>query len=331
MYVLIVTLLMLSGFARRPRFFAAALLVLIVPDVLVLGRHRAFDLGPVRPLVDQSPVLARLAALPRGTRSIDPMRNLPMIAGAAPVSAYRTLDLPAVGSLTAQAQAPLYRENASRIAGALCAAGAEVRVFDPIETVRAIGREELPEGSETFVDRAMGGWLYGSDLVALDKNLAQFTVWKPSQPTGRAWLVPLTSARSKTILDAWSGDPAEIVALLARAEPVSVRSERPERLDIEVEADAGPAVVVISQLADPAWRASWKGGGGSRPAVITPVFRHPIRGATGWQSVAVPEPGRRILTLEYPGLDVQVGLAVSGLAWLAAALIFFRLGRDEPR
>jgi hypothetical protein len=330
-YVLLVALLMLSGFARRPRFFAAALLVLIVPDVLVLGRHRALDLGPVRPLVDQSPVLARLAALPRGTRSIDPLRNLPMNAGAAPVSAYRTLDLPAVGSLNALAQAPPYRDNASRIAGALRAAGAEVRVFDPIETVRAIGPEGLPEGCDTLVDRALGGWLYGSDLVALDENLARFTVWKPSQPTGRAWLVPLTAARSKAILDSWSGDPAEIVALLARAKPISVRSERPERLEIEVEADADPAVVIISQLADPAWRALWRDGGESRPAVITPVFRHPIQGSTGWQSVAVPESGRRILTLEYPGYDVQVGLAVSGLAWLAAALIFFRLGRDEPR
>jgi hypothetical protein len=119
--------------------------------------------------------------------------------------------------------------------------------------------------------------------------------------------------------------------LLDRARPLVIQGERPERLEIEVEADDSPAVVVVSQLADPAWQARWKDGGGSRKAVITPVFRHPIQGATGWQSVAVTEPGRRTLTLEYPGYDVYEGLAVSGLAWQAAALIFFRLGRDEPR
>jgi hypothetical protein len=330
-YALLLTLLILSAFARRPRFFATALLVLTGLDLLVLSRHRALDFGPARSLVDQSPVLTRLAALPRGTRSIDSMRNLPMVAGAAPVSAYRTLDLPVVNSLTTLAQASFYSERTSGIAEALRAAGAEVRVLDPFDTTRAYGRMELPVRSDAFVDRSLGGWLNGADLVARDINMARFTVWKPPQATSRAWLVPLTSTRAKTILEAWSGDPAEIIALLDCARPLPVRSERPERLEIEIEADAGPAVVVVSQLADPAWRARWKDGRGSRSAVITPVFRHPIQGATGWQSVAVGEPGRRTLTLVYPGYDVYEGLAVSGLAWLAAALIFFRLGRGEPR
>ena len=79
-----------------------------VPRPLVLGRHRLLDVGPLRPLAEQSPVLARLAQEPRGTRIANgrPLspRNLPMLVGLAPISAYRTLDLPAVPSLTALAQ-----------------------------------------------------------------------------------------------------------------------------------------------------------------------------------------------------------------------------------
>ena len=47
-------------------------------------------------------MLASLEREPRGSRIADRrLRNLPMCAGLAPISAYRTLDLPAVGSLTA--------------------------------------------------------------------------------------------------------------------------------------------------------------------------------------------------------------------------------------
>ena len=73
-------------------------------DLWVLGSHRLVDVAPWKPLVEQSPVLATLAQEPRGTRIADRrLRNLPMLVGLAPISAYRTLDLPAVGSLTALA------------------------------------------------------------------------------------------------------------------------------------------------------------------------------------------------------------------------------------
>jgi hypothetical protein len=88
--VLLSALLILSLFARRRRFLAAALLALTALDLLAVGRHRAIDLGPIRPLVEQSRVLARLAALPRGTPTADPIRSLPMIVGAAPLGAYRS-------------------------------------------------------------------------------------------------------------------------------------------------------------------------------------------------------------------------------------------------
>ena len=64
---------------RRHRcFLQAGLVGLTIVDLLLLGQHRMVSLGPARPLVEQSPVLAALAREPRGTRIVDGSRNLPM-------------------------------------------------------------------------------------------------------------------------------------------------------------------------------------------------------------------------------------------------------------
>src|SRR5581483_11472257 len=105
-------------------------------------------------LVKQSTALARLASLPRGTRSIDPLRNLPMLAGAAPVSAYRTLDRPVLEVLALAAQGP--PENPTT-AEALAATGAEVRIFDPFDTP--------PPDAGPIADPALAGWLFGVPWV----------------------------------------------------------------------------------------------------------------------------------------------------------------------
>jgi hypothetical protein len=56
------------------------LIVVTVLDLCALGQHRLVDVGPLRPLVEQSPVLARLAREPRGSRIADKrLRNLPML------------------------------------------------------------------------------------------------------------------------------------------------------------------------------------------------------------------------------------------------------------
>ena len=116
---------------------ARGLILLTVVDLLVLGRHRLVDLGPLRPLVEQSPVLARLASEPRGTRIVDASRNLPMVAGLAPISAYRTLDLPALEPLTSLAHGPLAGTRCATPRRAMRAAGVGVRVLDPAEVAVA--------------------------------------------------------------------------------------------------------------------------------------------------------------------------------------------------
>ena len=87
---------------RASRFFAAGLVVLTVLD-LWLDRPRA----PRRPRADRAARraeprarAARERAAGRRGRST-PLRNMPMVVGAAPVSAYRTLDLPALEIVTA--------------------------------------------------------------------------------------------------------------------------------------------------------------------------------------------------------------------------------------
>ena len=96
-----IVVLALIGATRKGRSaLPAGLVLLSFLDLMLLGRHKLTEVGPLRPLVEQSPVLARLASLPRTTRSVDGFRNLSMLAGVAPISAYRTLDLPALEPLT---------------------------------------------------------------------------------------------------------------------------------------------------------------------------------------------------------------------------------------
>jgi hypothetical protein len=89
----------------------------------------------------------------------------------------------------------------------------------------------------------------------------------------------------------------------------------------------GPGKVILSQLADPQWRAVWSGPGGDRPAEIQTACRRPRQ--SGWQAVRVPGPGLWTLRLEYSGRDVYEGLAVSALAGLAGVVAFLKLGRNR--
>ena len=121
------------------------LVVVAFLDLWALGRHRLLDVGPLKPLVEQSPVLAALAREPRGTRIAgDRFKNMPMLIGQAPISAYRTLDLPAVPELTSLTHGPMGAPViAPLVRRALRATGTGVRVFDPIEnrTDRVLARD----------------------------------------------------------------------------------------------------------------------------------------------------------------------------------------------
>ncbi len=313
-------LVVLSTLAGRRRVFAIGLIVLMLAEAGYWSRKRPFDLGPIRPLTEQSAVLRELASLPRGTRSVDPAKNLVMIAGSAPLAAYRTLDLPCMAEFTQLATAPAL-VNYPQAEAAMRAIGVGVRIFDTWSyslilkgSPALIGWRRVAEVD----DPSLVGWLTGADFVtAMAKGrgpyaLSLFTIWRPVSEPARAWFV---SGRLSA-----GGDPQSVLAALGPAKPLAWRSDRPE--DVTVEFDAtGPGTVVLAQLDYPRWRATLNG----QPVPIARAF-------DGWQGVEVPGSGRWTLLLHYDASRDWACIGVSGLAWMAWGLLYWKakpkLGRQ---
>ena len=329
---------------RRGRdLLPAGLILLTFLDLMFLGRHRLVETGPLRPLVEQSPVLARMANEPRGTRVVDGFRNLPMLAGLNPIFAYRTLDLPAMEPLTALAHGPLFVEIDARLRcrKAMRAAGVGLRVLDPTEVaVEGISSraKKTAEEPETIDDPALAGWLFGPSWVSSQGAWSsRFRIVRAEPEPHAAWFVPLTAVNLPAMLDVWTGDTDPLLDLFDRARPLVAERPSSLRWDVPVDAD-GDGWVVVTQLADPQWQARWTGrdGQGDRPAEIVPTFRREAS-AGGWQRVRVPGPGRWMLHLEYVASDVTRGLWISALAWpiwlavLAALAWRARMGRQGRR
>jgi hypothetical protein len=304
----------------------ACLILLTFLDLMILGRHRLVAVGPMRPLVNQSPVLARLAREPRGTRIIDGFHNLSMLVGLAPVSAYRTLDLPALEPLTHLARSPLSVDPLrSAVRKAMRATGVGVRVLGPEETawerLRA-GSKGGEDESETLDDPTLAGWIFGPEWGSEQGTWSSlFRILHPESDPHRAWFIPLTAVTRPAMLETWAGDIGPLLELFDRASPLREGSRGTRFMDVAVDTDTF-GWVIITQLADPQWRARWSGrtGQGELPAEILPTFRRSASEG-GWQRVRVPGPGSWTLHLEYVASDVSQGLAISSVSWLVWCLI----------
>ncbi len=287
---------------RRTRAAPALLLLLTLLDLWVLGRHRPIDAGPIRPLDKQSPVLARLKDEPRGTRIAGGFGNLPILVGTTPISAYRTLNLPAVDSLTQLAQGSMSQSQSEpAVRAALRATGTRLRVFHPVENrlARLLKRADLP--GDPIDDPALARWLYGASWASEQGDwVNRFYVWRCDEPAAKAWFLPFTGVDDESLLDEWSGDPLDLLPLFDRAWPLAAESARPEDWSIPVDAD-GPGWVIVSQLHDPQWTAHWTSleGLGESDGPIRPVFRKPGDTAGGWQAIQVTLSGRWSLRLMY--------------------------------
>jgi hypothetical protein len=319
---LLLALLIVARLAGRGRTFEVALVVVTALDLWSLGWHRPYDLGPIRSLIEQSPVLERLERQGRGTRTLDTARNLPMVAGAAPISSYRTLDLPCVPALTAMALAPLGRpESEPMIVAAFRATGATVRVLDPFESAPSSpSGQRLPGWADREIirDPALAGWLYGTDWVAEQgPRGSTFTLWRPVADAAQAWFIASSASESEELSKSSSSRPGRILNALAGAEPVPVKRTVPERLEATIDA-RGPGILIVAQLADPQWKAKWTGPSETQAAEVRRVFEGPLE--VGWQAIDVPGPGRWTLQMEYDARDVRQGLAISTAAWLFWAL-----------
>ncbi len=338
---LLAALWMIARMSERGRLSAGTarwlLVVVTIVDLWALGRHRLLDVGPVQPLVDQSPVLARLAREPRGTRiAANRLRNMPMLIGQAPISAYRTLDLPAVPELTSLTHGPMGAPVVEPLVRrAWRATGTGLRVFDPIEnrTDRVLVRDG--DARETIEDPALASWLFGASWVAdLGPWARTFSIWRaPNRPV-RAWLAPLDVMPEAKTLDDWSADVHSMLAILDASKPLTVESPTPEEWNISVNVD-GLAWVIVSQLYDPQWTARWIGVDGQNVLTgkILPAFRKESEPG-GWQCLAAPPRGRWTLRLEYDARDVAEGAAISAVAWLswmlAAVFMAFQTWRSTP-
>jgi hypothetical protein len=328
-----------ASFQRTRRWLPAALVFLTLLDLGLLGRHRLVSVGPLRPLTEQSPVLARLAQEPAGTRVADGFRNLSMRVGLEPISSYRTLDLPALEPITSLARGPLQQPRfLPLVRKALRATGVGVRVLDPVE----VASEPLASRSNaalpvpaTIDDPELARWLFGDSW--LDEQGAwgsKFQVIRPEGEQRRAWFVPLTAVDRSDLLDTWNGEIEPVLGLFDKATPLTVESRDALRWEIAVDAP-GAGWVLVTQLADPQWRARWtdEEWPGSLEGEILPTFRR-RRGDGGWQRVRVPAPGRWTLRLDYDAADVRHGLAISGAAWLAWGIVLVlwqvRRGRGRP-
>jgi hypothetical protein len=317
--LLLAGMCLLAPFARRRQAFQAGLLALAALDLWSLGRHRVVEIAPMRPLTEQSPVLARLAQEPYGSRTIDDLRNLPMVAGVAPLSAYRTLDLPALRWLTALAQGPIVGQRSdTTVRAGLRASGARVRIFSPFENTTAIKTGTR----EAIDDPALAGWLFGSDWIRSPRGKAftTFLLWRPDVRSGRAWLVPQQAFVPPHSL---AGEPSSVLRVLQNAEPLEDSSSRPDERTMQVKATQR-GVVILAQLFYPEWRAWWEGSGGTQPAEIERAF-------DGWQAVRMPEPGTWTLRMQYAGDDVHQGLAFAGIAWGLFVLAFLLMWAIQAR
>jgi hypothetical protein len=260
---------------RRPRAFEAALLAVFVIEAGYWSRRHPFDLGPIRPLIEQSPVLARVAEMPRGTRWAGPGRNLPMAVAAAPVSAYRTLDLPVLPALTDLTGAAI---GPPEVAESLRVTGVGVRIGQQGELTTPPGWDPVA----LVDDPTLLGWLTGADWVRAlgDRAPMKFDLRRPPGEPARAWFVSTRMADLARVAD----DPPAVIKTLASARPIGVYASRPEDQTVVFEAGQ-PGVVVISQLWFPRWSATLAGPSDERPATIARVF-------DGCQPSRSPPPAR---------------------------------------
>jgi len=315
----------LAAASRTRRFAPAALVALTGADLLLLGRHRPVESAPLRPLVEQSPVLARLAREPRGTRTIDPMRNLPMAVGLAPVQAYRTLDLPALPPLAALARGPLGPGPEGDLARrAMRATGAGLRVLDPTESAMPVP-EDWPV--ETVVDPDLARWIFGPAWNP--KHLREADTFRIARVPGtasRAWLSESPAP------EAGGGDPRVVLDWIDAARPLEDRSSSPGVCEIPLAAVERPGTVLVSMLYDPQWRAEFRDGGRSTVANIRPAFGVG-KGGGAWMQVEVRTPPgpAAVLRLTYDAADVRRGLWISGACWAGWCAAILEAARRARR
>ena len=333
---ILAALLGMAILGSKPRLFAGGLVIIAVADLFLNGRPKRIDHGPIASLVEQSPTLKRLSTMQGHPRTLDPLRNLPMVADVSPLSAYRTLDLPVVNSLTSLAlvRPSNAEEEAMAIQAARVATGS-FRIFDPSESLEITNKGgHWPDWShlETIRDPSLAGWVYGADWVSQQEGRVEnFRLARIGGPGHFAWMLPAKTSVLDKARNDWSGNPADIVSTLRTAVPISASalSEGEWELVLPALPDHAanePRLIVICQLADPQWEATLNG----RPISTFRAFG--IAGQGAWTGIVLPDNREERLRLRYDGRDIREGWMISAVAVLiwGGALLRSARTKKEP-
>ena len=117
-------------------------------------------------------------------------------------------------------------------------------------------------GRQTIEDPALASWLFDASWVAEQGPWARtFSIWRPEEPPARAWFVRESDvdgrSRSRRLVGRSPRHPCVSSRQPSRS---STESRKPEEWTIWVEASE-PGWVIVSQLADPQWKARWINAG----------------------------------------------------------------------
>ena len=311
-FLLMTGLLSLVGFRRKPTVVLVGLLSLTALDLLSLKSLRAVEDGPVRPLVDQSPVLKYLEQNHRetGARSVDPFGNLAMVGGGSPIVAYRTLDLPGRPGLEQDLRHRYFSFKGgplgitrSRLSNE-CDIGVWIDPKD--DSFERNSKDINPDQYLILEDPALTGWLYGRKVVeGASSTNTEYIAFLTGEGRGRAHKAQLDNNGSLVL-----EDPR--IPYLSRV---------PEHAEVELTAEKNQRVV-ISNLWDPEWAATFESSDGKLISVpVESQFDPTKRG--GWQSIVVPGSGHWKLHLSYQGKSARTGQWISIASWLGWLCLWF--------
>ena len=232
-----------------------------------------------------------------------------MIVGLAPISAYRTLDLPAVGSLTALAMGPLNDPRIeAEVRGALRATGTGVRADRPDREPG--GASAGPSRTSLARRSTIRFWRPRSSSAAWVAEQGpwarQFSIWRPEAPARAPGSCRRATSMQTAFLDDWSGDPRQMLRVIREGRAAATRVASARGVD---DLGRGRGARLGDHLAA---RRSAVERPMDRPGTSTGRFDDKLRPAFrranepgGWQCVEVPAPGRWTLRLEYEARDVE--------------------------
>jgi hypothetical protein len=314
------------GRRRVPR---ALVLGVVVLDLGMTSGLRPTDFAPRGRILGRSPVLRHLAGQPRGARVLDGHQNLSMLAGAAPVASYRTVDIPTI-------QSRAHPPSAERYYGRLNIAH-EIRPggFGLGPGGSWVG---APPGTDRrFDDSMLGRIVYGPGLLCEFPEFAgQFEVRTfDMSGSSRAWYWPAGDDRAlyDSLLGAEvanSRPPSEICFAILMHAPLrplpEVRSGSHREFVLHA---TGPGGVIISELDYPGRKVRVVPEAG-RAWTVVPQAR------SSCVAVPIPHAGTFRLQLTFESAAYRRGQAISiiaVLAWLSTlgAMLLVGLRRRGPK